>query len=168
MLLDSLNVTINQRESVPETVSASLKENLTMQQQRLEGLKERLFNELSNLENNKTNFEKELNTKINITLPALQDTELSLANDLGNLTSQWQNVQSPIGNLPTGFRDLVAVFPISLSMGFLLYIYYFSKTLAVRRFLHYLKKKSKKSLEDSDLEKEIALTSPSVDRSAKY
>ncbi len=120
-----------------------------------------MVTELSSLENNKTNFEKELNQKENVTLPDLEKKERSLASELGNLTSRWEDIQSPFGQLPTGFRDLVAVFPFSLSVGFLIYTYLFSKTVAIRRFLHYLtKKKKKKLLNDSDIIREIVFTSP--------
>jgi hypothetical protein len=54
----------------------------------------------------------------------------------------------------------VAVFPFSLSSGFLIYASILSKTMAIRRFLHYLNKKKKKSSKDSDINREIAFTYP--------
>jgi uncharacterized membrane-anchored protein YhcB (DUF1043 family) len=164
--LSEINTRLNEVESrstihFPEEVEA-LRKNLTNQQQELEDTEAKLGNELNTLKSNRTNFEKELNRQENITLPKLEKRQISLGSELRNLTSQWENIQSPFGEVPTGFRDLVAVFPFSLSVGFLIYSHVFSKTMDIRRFLHYLNKKknNNKLFKDSELDKEIAFTSP--------
>jgi CII-binding regulator of phage lambda lysogenization HflD len=159
----NINTQLNQIESESGNFLSdrilSLRNNLTFQQQRLDDIRVQLNNELSNLESNKTNFENDLNREKNITLPELEKREKSLASQREHLTAQWENIQSPVGEIPTAFRDLVAVFPFSLSLGFFIYVYFFSKTLAIRTFLHYLKKKNS-SFKDSEIDREIALTSP--------
>jgi ABC-type phosphate transport system auxiliary subunit len=124
-----INTRLNQIESESRGLLSerilSLRNNLTFQQQRLEDDREQLNNELSNLESNKTNLEIDLNRQKNITLPQLIKRESSLASELEDLVLKWENIQSPVGEVPIGFRDLVAVFPFSLSVGFLIYAYLF-------------------------------------------
>jgi hypothetical protein len=59
-----------------------------------------------------------------------------LIDRLHNLTERWKEIQSPFGNLPIDFSNLMAVFPLGLSSGFLLCSIWLAESIRLRAIIH--------------------------------
>jgi len=79
---------------------------------------------------NKLKENKDKLTKLNNT-----DQRLNLSSQELNL--RWQNIESPWGKLPIGFTDLIAIFPLAISIGFLVCSFLLYKLLRLFRIISY-------------------------------
>lgn len=100
---------------------------------------------------NKTSSQKRL-------IEATNATKIDSAK-LVNLTKRWEEIQSPFGNFPIDFTNLLAIFPISLAGGFLVCSVLLSQSIHLRRAIHHNYAK-KKGSGDNVKDKDIHLFAP--------
>jgi hypothetical protein len=59
----------------------------------------------------------------------------ALNHALQNLTDRWKEVQSPFGNLPIDFTNLLAIFPIALTSGYILSGIWLKESIRLRSYI---------------------------------
>ena len=105
----------------------SIKEaNLIALQKELAGLHSHLISLSSNL-----NDLSSKNQTLNNQLISFQNTER-------DLTERWKEIQSPFGSVPIELKELIALFPLSLAVGFLICSLLIRDAIRLRRIIHYL------------------------------
>ena len=67
----------------------------------------------------------------------LTDKLTSLQSMERDLTERWKKIQSPFGSVPIELKQLVALFPLSLAVGFLVCSYLITDAIKLRRAIHY-------------------------------
>jgi hypothetical protein len=72
-----------------------------------------------------------------------QKTIYALNGELMNLTHQWKEIQTPFGNLPIDFTNLLAIFPIAVTSGYVLCAIWLKESIRLRSFIHAMHKSDK-------------------------
>jgi hypothetical protein len=71
--------------------------------------------------------------------------DVRILNDsINSLTDRWNEIQTPLGNLPIDFTSLLAVFPIGLSAGFLISSVWLAESIRLRMILHQIRDEDNK------------------------
>jgi len=71
--------------------------------------------------------------------------EEDVNNKLQKISSMFENFQTPVGTIPIGFQELVALFPFIISILFLFFVYSLSELVQLRKALKISKKRSSSS-----------------------
>lgn len=66
---------------------------------------------------------QKLKDKINVYRNTLEDRDNQLSNKIVKVSSMFENFQTPVGTIPIGFQELVALFPFIISILFLFFVY---------------------------------------------
>jgi TRAP-type C4-dicarboxylate transport system permease small subunit len=109
---------------------------------------------LEDAENNQIQSEKKViqsELKLNqseIKLKDANDTKTLLNNRLYNITQQWKEIHSPYGNLPIDFSNLLAIFPLSMTIGFFICSIFLFTSIRLRSIIHKQYNKSKQKEEN--------------------
>jgi hypothetical protein len=129
-LNDILNKTQYKRNATLQFASTALEsfnKSISFYDQRIEALKQELNSTKLEIQNSQSNLERAINIKN------------TLIERLNNLTQRWKEIQSPFGTLPIDFTNLLAIFPLGLSSGFLLCSMWLAESIRLRRLIHFMR-----------------------------
>lgn len=102
--------------------------------------------------------------KSQLVLDKAKASKVILLEKLHNLTSRWEEIQSPFGNLPIEFTNLLAIIPVGLSTGFLLCSRWLSEAIQIRKRIHAIrhcqKIEDRKERQESDKDDELSQIAP--------
>lgn len=59
----------------------------------------------------------------------------TLTERLDNLTQRWKEIQTPYGNLPIDFTNLLAIFPLAVSTGFFFCCFWLAESIRLRALI---------------------------------
>ena len=144
----------NQLDHLPETIAESFKTHLeaTPQFWRTVETKEGFFGELNsdfqatwdklarsaNLQPEKLNELKEKQAILGRDIAEMKAVNQSLDAKRKEYSDRLEKIQSPLGNLPVGLSEAILIFPILLSIGFVVLAYQFRDMLRLRQELYHL------------------------------
>jgi hypothetical protein len=97
--------------------------------------------------------------KLNQTKTNLVDQKNVIEDNKNDLANKLEKLESPLGPIPIGVSESVAVFPISVASGFAIYCYFLSSTMQLRKALYQSYKKVNPSDMD-DIKKKISIIAP--------
>lgn len=106
--------------------------------------------------------QEKLNTElvsINKFCDSLKQTLHNLKTDEEQIVERMEQIEFPLGKIPIGLNESIAVFPLLISIGFLLSLSLFSDTIKLRRKLHDLYKR-KDPARTVFTEEQISLIAP--------
>jgi hypothetical protein len=110
------------------------------------------------LTNNLRDFNKTLNDKKNYN-GTLFNKLKNLTSQETQLSSQWKEIESPFGKFPIRLTELVALFPVAIGVGILIYSYLFCELLKLRKEFHCLSRNKYPNKNFAD-NRHIALVAP--------
>lgn len=144
----------NQLDHLPETIAESFKTHLeaTPQFWQTVETKEGFFGELNaefqsswkelaqtaNLQPEKLKELKEKQAVLSKDIEKMKADNLSLVAKRKEYSDRLEKIQSPLGNLPVGLSEAILIFPILLSIGFVVLAYQFRDMLRLRQELYHL------------------------------
>lgn len=144
----------NQLDHLPETIAESFKTHLeaTPQFWQTVETKEGFFGELNaefqsswkelaqtaNLQPEKMKELKEKQAVLSKDIEKMKADNLSLVAKRKEYSDRLEKIQSPLGNLPVGLSEAILIFPILLSIGFVVLAYQFRDMLRLRQELYHL------------------------------
>jgi hypothetical protein len=85
--------------------------------------------------------QSKLSTELNLmnkSCDSLKQTLTDLKTDEAQITARMEQIEFPLGKIPIGLNESIAVFPLLISIGFLVSLSLFSDTIRLRRNLHNL------------------------------
>jgi len=106
--------------------------------------------------------QEKLNTELismNKSCDSLKQTLHNLKADEEQIVARMDQIEFPLGKIPIGLNESIAVFPLLISIGFLLFLSLFSDTILLRRKLHDLYKQ-KDPARTVFTEEQISLVAP--------
>jgi hypothetical protein len=130
------------------TTLANLKNVLNKTQYKLNGTLRFAAIAIQSFYNSSSNYEDRYEKKfqkLNQTYTQLAQAKMNLqkaiqnrdelTDRLDNLSQRWKEIQTPYGNFPIDFTNLLAIFPIAISTGFFLCCFWLAESIRHRAFI---------------------------------